>query len=95
MITDQTPKNEEREVYASSLCQRSIYTQVNRTKEAYNVYTHFHRRKSTYMLGNQVFYPRYWSKVFGPGYLVIGIDPRYLVQGIGPKWFWSKVLRKA
>ena len=77
-ITDQTPKNEEREVYAGSLCPRCVYTWFNRTKVAYNIYTHFHGRKSPYMLENQVFGPRYliqgilvqgnWSEAFGPRY---------------------------
>ena len=67
-ITDQTPKNEEREVYAGSLCLRHVYIWFNKTKVAYDVYMHFHRRKSVYMSKNQV---------VGPRYLIQGI----LVQG--------------
>ena len=81
-ITDQTPKNEEKEVYAGSLCIRRVYMRFNRTKVAYNVYTHFQRRKSTYMLENQVFGPRYfiqsnWSEVVGPRYWPQVLGLRY------------------
>ena len=76
-ITNQTPKNEEREVYVGSLCPTSIYMRVSRNKVAYNVYTQFHKRKNAYMLENQV---------FGPRYLIQGI----LVQG---NWFEAFGLR--
>ena len=49
---DQTPKDEEIEIYAGSRFPRSVYMRVNRTKGAYNIHMHFHRRKGTYILEN-------------------------------------------
>ena len=60
-VTYQTPKNEEREAYASSFCPRHVCMRFNGKKVAYNVYIDFCRRKRVYMLET-----KFWSMVIGP-----------------------------
>ena len=52
------------------------YKHGNIEQKRVDIYTHFHKRKSTYGMESQGFSPRYF---------VCGINPMYLVQGID-KW---------
>ena len=68
-------------------CPSRVYTWVSRTKGVYNVHTHFHTKKGTYMLENLVLVRGIWSMVFLSMVLVQGILSEVVTRGI-----WSKVL---